>query len=171
MRRKITVVMFVLFALLTPFAAARASVEVGQSAPALTVTEVDGTTFDLAALKGKVIIVNFWASWCAPCQVELPELSAFYKYYHGQGVEMVALSVDRDRKRDDVKQVLKAFHLPGAMLTDAKTNGFDMPEGIPVTYIIDKNGVVQAQLTPDVKPVTEATLADAVKPLLAGKAQ
>ena len=58
---------------------ARAGPEIGKAAPALVVTALDGQTFDLAKLKGKVVLVNYWATWCAPCRKDLPKLDAFYR--------------------------------------------------------------------------------------------
>src|ERR1700685_110149 len=67
---------------------------VGQPAPALVVTQLDGRVFDLKSLRGRVVIVNFWATWCSPCRAEMPRLAAFYRRYHAQGVELLGLSVD-----------------------------------------------------------------------------
>ena len=81
-----------------------ASVTVGNAAPALVVPELDGQTFDLSALRGKVVIVNFWATWCPPCRKEMPALDAFYRRYHGNGLEMIGVSADRPHDRSDVIQ-------------------------------------------------------------------
>ena len=145
---------------------ARAEIELGKPAPALSVAEFDGTTFDTKALKGHVIVMNFWATWCGPCREEMPELSAFNHNYSGQGVSVIGLSVDTRHRKNEAIEVAKAFHIPAAMLDDTKTNGFDVPPYIPVTYIIDKKGVVVARLMPSEKPLTEENLAEIVRPLL-----
>lgn len=145
---------------------ALAETEVGQPAPALTATELGGGTFDLAALHGKVVIVNFWATWCAPCRQEMPALNAFYQQHHGQGLEMIGISADLPRERSDVVKVMKAFSYPAAMLADADVNGFGRPESIPVTYVVDANGVVRARFSPDETGVTEQQLDKTVLPLL-----
>ncbi|TLY80884.1 MAG: TlpA family protein disulfide reductase [Gammaproteobacteria bacterium] len=77
-----------------PLMAAGRAPEVGDPAPALLVPELDGHGFDLSALRGKVVIVNFWATWCAPCRAEMPVLDAFYRRYHAQGLELLGLSID-----------------------------------------------------------------------------
>jgi cytochrome c biogenesis protein CcmG, thiol:disulfide interchange protein DsbE len=80
---------------------------VGQSAQALIVTTLDGKTVDLASLRGKVVLVNYWATWCAPCREEMPTLSAFYRAYHERGLEMIGISVDqtaRSRARAQSEQ-------------------------------------------------------------------
>ncbi len=61
------------------------AVDVGQPAPALVAQELSGQTFDLAAQRGKVVVINFWATWCPPCRKEMPALDAFYRKYHSQG--------------------------------------------------------------------------------------
>jgi cytochrome c biogenesis protein CcmG/thiol:disulfide interchange protein DsbE len=140
--------------------------DLGQAAPALVVPQLDGQRFDLAALRGKVVIVNFWATWCPPCRREMPILDAFYRQYHAQGVEMLGVSVDRAHDRNDVRELMRSFSYPAAMLADATVNGFGTPTALPVTFLIDGNGVVRAKLTPDKTPVTEQSLADVVRPLL-----
>ncbi len=146
---------------------ARAATDVGQPAPALVVPELDGQAFDLSAMRGKVVIVNFWATWCPPCREEMPALDSFYRRYHGQGLEMIGLSSDRPHNRSDVTKVMQSFSYPAAMLDDAKVNEFGTSSVLPITVIVDRNGVVRAKLTPDQTPVTEKSLSDAVLPLLA----
>src|SRR6516165_12567678 len=94
--------------------AADAPVRIGERAPALIVPTLDARVFDLAALHGKVVIVNFWASWCAPCRAEMPRLDAFYRRHHAQGLELLGLSVDEPADRAAVAQIMKSFSYPGA---------------------------------------------------------
>jgi len=147
-------------------AGARAATAVGQPAPPLVVAEIDGQPFDLGALRGKVVVVNYWATWCPPCREEMPALDAFYRQYHARGVEMIGLSADRPRDRDAARKMMQSYGYPAAMMKDAKPNGFGAPESLPVTYVIDAEGVVRAKLEPDQTIVTEKSLADLVLPLL-----
>jgi cytochrome c biogenesis protein CcmG, thiol:disulfide interchange protein DsbE len=140
--------------------------DLNQPAPALVIEELNGNTFDLAAQHGKVTIVNFWATWCAPCRKEMPALDAFYRHYHPQGLEMIGLSADRPHDRSEVTRVMQSFSYPAAMLDDAKSNGFSDPSALPVTYVVDANGIVRAKFAPDEKPLTEESLGAAVLPLL-----
>jgi cytochrome c biogenesis protein CcmG, thiol:disulfide interchange protein DsbE len=148
---------------------AHAATDVGQPAPALVVTELDGQAFDLAALRGKVVIVSFWATWCPPCRAEMPVLDAFYRRYHSQGLEMIGLSADRPHDRSNLTKVMQSFGYPAAMLDDAKVNDFGTPSALPMTVVIDGHGIVRAELTPDQMAVTEKSLSAAVLPLLPQK--
>ncbi len=64
-------------------------------APALTVTIADGRDFDLDAMRGKVVLVTFWATWCGPCLEEMPALEKYYREHKARGFEVIALSVDK----------------------------------------------------------------------------
>jgi cytochrome c biogenesis protein CcmG, thiol:disulfide interchange protein DsbE len=146
--------------------AALAAGYVGEAAPSLVVPELSGQVFDLAAMHGRVVILNFWATWCAPCRQEMPALDAFYRRYHVRGVDLIGLSADRSRDQAEVPKVMQAFSYPAAILSDAKVNGFGTPAVLPATFVIDGNGVVRARFTPDGTPLTEKTLAAVVVPLL-----
>ena len=134
--------------------ASRADVSVGQPAPALTVAELDGTPFKLADHRGKVVIVNMWATWCGPCRLEMPALDTFYQQHKGHGIEMIGLSADRPADRKAVVKAMAAFSYPAAMLDDAHPNGFGSPAALPTTYVIGPDGIVRAQLKPSNIPIT-----------------
>lgn len=141
--------------------------QVGQRAPALKVRELGGKSFDLAALRGKVVIVNFWATWCSPCRAEMPVLNAFYERHHAQGVELLGLSIDDLDDQGTVRQVMRHFRYPVGLMKLAKENGFGAPMAVPITYIIDSKGVIRQRLLPGRTPITAQVLKQAVLPLLA----
>jgi len=146
-----------------------AGAEIGQPAPALVVQELNGQTFDLSAMRGKVVVINFWATWCQPCRQEMPALDAFYRQYHTQGVEIIGISADRPHERSNVNKVMQSFSYPAAMLDDVKDDDFGDPSSVPVTFIIDGTGVVRAKFTPDETLATQRSLSAAILPLLPGK--
>jgi thiol-disulfide isomerase/thioredoxin len=134
----------------------------------LVVQELDGQTFDLGAAHGRVVVVSFWATWCPPCRAEMPALNAVYRRYHAQGLDVIGLSADHAHDKRDVIKTMQSFSYPAAMLDDAARNGFGTPSSLPLTIVVDRNGIIRAELTPDKTPVTEKSLSDAIVPLLGG---
>ena len=141
----------------------RAAPAMDEAAPPLIATALDGQTFDLSRLRGKVVLVNFWATWCAPCRKEMPTLDAFYRRYRGQGFELIGISVDFPRDGAKMRKVAGTVAYPTAMASDVSVNGFGPPEGVPVTYVIDADGVVRDKFI----AVPNKLLHDVVIPLLA----
>jgi thiol-disulfide isomerase/thioredoxin len=161
--RVVTALAVAMFA--TAAARAAAPLRVGERAPALVVPRLDGPVFDLAAQRGKVVIVNFWATWCSPCRAEMPRLDAFYKRYHARGVVLLGVSVDDAGDGPAVAQIMKSFSYPAALAASAKVNDFGPPVAVPMTWIIDPAGIVRARLVAGTA-VTEQALEQAVLPLL-----
>jgi peroxiredoxin len=122
---------------------ARAAPEIGTTAPVLVITELDGNTFDLTKLRGKVVLVNYWATWCAPCRKEVPKLDAFYRQHHDQNLEMIGISIDRDRDLEKVRKVMAKLAYPVATLKGITVDGFGPPAGVPITWVIDSDGKVR----------------------------
>jgi cytochrome c biogenesis protein CcmG, thiol:disulfide interchange protein DsbE len=139
-----------------------AAPEIDKAAPPLVATELDGHTFDLAKLKGKVVLVSYWATWCAPCRKDMPKLDAFYRHYHQQNLEMIGISVDRERDLQKVRKIMVSLAYPVAVLKDVTVNGFGEPEGVPMTWIIDAEGNVRDRMI----DVRDELLNELVAPLL-----
>ncbi|HET7755693.1 MAG TPA: TlpA disulfide reductase family protein [Steroidobacteraceae bacterium] len=139
--------------------------DVGSPAPAFIVPELDGQLFDLSAERGKVVIVNFWASWCSPCRAEMPLLDSFYKRYRERGLVLLGVSVDDRHDSKEVRRIMQQFSYPAALASDARVDGFGPPLAVPMTWIVDASGVVRARLVSGTA-VSEATLAGQVLPLL-----
>jgi thiol-disulfide isomerase/thioredoxin len=139
---------------------------VGAPAPEVAVKALDGQSLDLARLKGKVVVVNVWATWCGPCRAEMPMLDAFYRAHQGQGLALIGLSADRSRDLGDVRRVMAAFSYPSGLLSQASPNGLGDQRILPVTYIVDRTGVVRNVFGANGVPLTEAALEAAVKALL-----
>ncbi|MEZ4388430.1 MAG: TlpA disulfide reductase family protein [Candidatus Krumholzibacteriia bacterium] len=118
---------------------------VGRTAPDFTLTAVGGQDVRLADLRGKAVIVDFWATWCPPCQALMPELQALYDQYDGR-LEIVAVSVDGDPAT--MVPPFAAAHGYTFTLT-ADPRGQDVArawggtQGIPCTYLVDPDGVVR----------------------------
>lgn len=169
MRQSFTARRATLFVLLALAAVAAGRAEappaVGGAAPPLVVPQLDGRLFDLAAQRGQVVIVNFWATWCSPCRAEMPRLDAFYRRYHARGLQLLGVSVDERSELGTVQSVMKSFAYPAALAADARRNGFGPPVAVPMTWIIDAHGTIRARLIAG-NAVTEQTLERSVLPLL-----
>lgn len=117
----------------------------GQCAPQVLLQSTDLRTFDLSKLKGKVVVVNFWATWCEPCIEELPSLEALYQKKM-PNVEFVSISIDEDQKSID-----RFFEKnPHIQVTFPILKDFDKKVAsqwktfkVPETFIVDKKGIVQ----------------------------
>jgi cytochrome c biogenesis protein CcmG, thiol:disulfide interchange protein DsbE len=147
---------------LTAPAAAGAALGNGEAAPALVLTGFDGNAFDLATLRGKVVLVNYWATWCAPCKKEMPVLNSFYRRYHEQGLEIIGISADRPQDFARMRRMSGTLAYPTATLDRISQDGFGPPTGFPLTYVIDREGIVRDKFI----DVREELLRDVVLPLL-----
>jgi cytochrome c biogenesis protein CcmG, thiol:disulfide interchange protein DsbE len=141
---------------------AQAAPSMNEAAPALVLTELGGETFDLSKLHGKVVLVNYWATWCAPCKKEMPILDSFYGRYHEQGLEMIGISADHPQDFAKMRKMSRALAYPTTTMDRISNNGFGSPEGFPLTYVIDRDGVVRDKFI----DVREQLLRDVVLPLL-----
>ena len=141
---------------------ARAAPEIGKAAPELVVTELDGQTFDLAKLRGKVVLVSYWATWCAPCRRDMPKLDGLYRHYHDQNLEMIGISIDRDSDLQKVRKVAPKLAYPVALLKGITNDGFGPPAGVPITWIVDSDGKVSDMMI----DVRDELLNSLVLPLL-----
>ncbi len=113
-----------------------------QPAPALTVTTLDGRHLSLASLRGKVVLLNFWATWCGPCRMEIPEFEQLQRRYAGK-IQIVGLSVD-ELPPSGVRAAAVKLHInyPVALAPEAVQTRFGPINTIPVTWVIDRAGNV-----------------------------
>jgi thiol-disulfide isomerase/thioredoxin len=118
--------------------------------PDIAFTGPDGKPMKLADLKGQVVVVNLWATWCAPCKEEMPSLAKLAKAYAGKGVTVLAISVDKDTEIPKAKEFLQE-HGNLAFYNDPEMRMVfglkPAAEGLPTTLIYDKVGKEQARLS------------------------
>ena len=115
----------------------------GERAPELGLQDLNGHPVTLASLRGKVVLVDFWATWCAPCRDELPHLEEFYKKYSDKGFVVVGVSVDRES--ENIGAFLHRMPLTFPIIHDS---GHEIvsryhPNLMPTSFIIDRAGVIR----------------------------
>jgi thiol-disulfide isomerase/thioredoxin len=151
---------------LLPHLAAVAGIDTGgHRAPRYDVTTLDGARLTSDALRGKVVLVNFWATWCAPCRAEMPLLERMYERHRAAGLVIVGLSVDRGSARS-VRAFLRdrGVTYPVAVVGPDADRAFGGVRGYPTSFLIDRAGVVRHQV---LGPLAPASLELAVRRLLA----
>ncbi len=109
-------------------------------APEFQLTDINGKPLSLAQYKGKVVLLDFWATWCAPCKVEIPHFIALQDKYGSQGLQIIGLSMD-----DDAKPVVKfaeqmKINYPIAVGDEKLASKYGGVLGLPIAFIIDKEG-------------------------------
>jgi len=141
-------------------------VETGKPAPAIEAKLLNGTRFNLAGESGKVIILNFWATWCAPCREEMPALETYYKTHKAEGVEVIAISMDTPEDIAQVKEVMRAYTFSAAMKDDTDVRGYGRIWRMPMTYVIDRKGILRRDGSEGEPKVDLSILENIVTPLL-----
>lgn len=140
---------------------------VGAMAPPITLTTLDGTKISLHDLRGKVVIVTFWATWCVPCREELPLLSRYAQDHAKDGLVVLAFSLDDVDQLDQVRQIAKSLSFPVGLLGDPHVPGYGRVWRLPVSFTIDRNGRLVDNGWNDKQPVwTTERLKQVVTPLL-----
>jgi thiol-disulfide isomerase/thioredoxin len=134
-------ILFLLSALALPSQAM--ALEIGRAAPSLSGLANDGHMLSLSQFKGRVVYVDFWASWCAPCRAAIPALETLYRRYGAQGLVVVGVNVDTERKSaqrmlDQLKPTFQIVFDPDGKWPEA----FGLRD-MPSSYLIDAKGVVR----------------------------
>lgn len=125
--------------------AAWAVPEVDQPAPALKGTYFSGRPFDLRAMRGKVVLVNFYSSYCKHCAYEIGNLETFYEKHRDQGFEVIVVGVDALEDRHRVERMVGLYGLQGVMADDLSESGFERRYPTPTAFVIDRAGVLRSK--------------------------
>jgi peroxiredoxin len=149
---------FILFASAVLIAMSCSAVDVGNKAPDFQLPQLEkDIKIDLAGLRGKIVLVDFWASWCGPCRESLPQYQKLYSSLARSDFEIVAVNLDEDL--NDARKFLAAHPVTYSVVRDAAG---DVPKafgvvGMPTSYLIDRNGIVRL-VNQGFKPEDIATL-------------
>ena len=139
-------------------------VEVGLPAPAYSTVSLAGDSVSLKGLRGKVVLLNVWATWCHPCRTEIPELQALHEMYRERGLELVGVSVDTDGTDDVIRKFMADFQMTFPVWRDPgeriSTKFFTV--GVPATFLIDKDGILRWRKTGPIAP-RDSTLSAAIE--------
>jgi peroxiredoxin len=123
----------------------RASLVIGNKFPEFSVTDINGKPLSTTAYKGKVVLVDFWATWCVPCVMSLPDVIQTYKTYHSKGFDVIGVSLDEDPQR--LKRFIRDREMEWPQFNDAKKWDGELVRNygvqqIPTTYLLDKEGKI-----------------------------
>jgi cytochrome c biogenesis protein CcmG, thiol:disulfide interchange protein DsbE len=142
----------------------------GAPAPALDGKLFDGSRFSLADHAGKVVVLNFWASWCAPCREEMPALDAYYRRHRGEGLEVIAISMDKPKDEAKAREIMRALSFPAAFGSEMNIKGYGRISLLPMTFVIDRLGVLRKDGRYGDPPLDTEILEATVTPLLRARA-
>jgi peroxiredoxin len=132
---------------LNEWAMNRISISPGSMAPDVTLPQQDGSPLSLSSLRGKLVLVDFWASWCGPCRKENPRVVALYNHYKDRGFDILGVSLDESK--DQWLDAVRKDGLPWHQVCDllgaqgAAAQAYDV-QAIPMTVLVDKNGKILA---------------------------
>lgn len=128
--------------LMLPGAANSAPLKVGEAPPNFSLKDLDGKTWTLAELKGKPVVVNFWATWCAPCKFEMPHFQSAYQKYKDQGLVILAVDIKTDNGEPAVRKFVQdlGISFPTPFDTTGDTEAAYRVKAYPTTYFVGRDG-------------------------------
>lgn len=146
----------------------RTAVEIGRPAPPYAAVSFSGDSVSLKSLRGKVVLLNIWATWCAPCKEEIPYLQRLHTEKAAQGLEVVGVSVDAEGEESKMSAFAQQFGMTYPLWhdPDQRVMSLFLAIGVPATYLIDREGVLVWRHLGVVRPTDErfqSALADALR--------
>lgn len=122
---------------------AHADLEVGETVPSLDIELIDGKVLSAGQTQGKVVVTLFWATWCPICMSELPEYQRLYDAYKSRGLEIIAVSLDRNSGEVVRHWRSSGYTFPAAMRSDDMRQGYGGIKGTPTLFLIDRKGALR----------------------------
>ena len=117
----------------------------GELAPAYAAATLDGDTVSLESLRGSVVLLNFWATWCAPCRFETPFLQSLAEEHEAAGLRVVGVSMDTGDASEIIREFMDEYGVTYSILVDPQMRGMDTYRvlGLPGTFLIDRDGTLR----------------------------
>lgn len=117
------------------------------SAPDFTLKTLNDHEINLSGLRGKVVLLDFWATWCAPCRESIPHLVDLYKKFHDQGFELIGMSMDKSGDVEIVRRFVQSMDIPYPIIItpDEVTKKYKVT-GLPTTVLIDRKGNIRDKM-------------------------
>jgi cytochrome c biogenesis protein CcmG/thiol:disulfide interchange protein DsbE len=115
--------------------------KVGEPAPAFSLTTYDKTKIKLADLQGKVVVINWWATWCGPCKAEMPMMSAFHRRHKDEGFQIFGLTTEDSVPPYMLKKLSEVLSYP--LVLRFSGNAYPIMNAVPTSYVIDRKGIVR----------------------------
>lgn len=134
----------IVLAALWPGSGAIAAPEIGAPAPALRGTLFSGEEFDLARMRGRLVLVNFFSSYCKHCAYEIGNVETFLEQNRDRGFVVIVVGVDRPEDRGRVERMVGLYNLKGIMVQDLAENGFGAGYRTPTAFIVDRKGILRS---------------------------
>jgi thiol-disulfide isomerase/thioredoxin len=159
------------FPLSSPTEAVWVPKEQRTAGPKLELSDIPGRKQQLGNLKGKVIVLNFWATWCVPCKTEMPEITHAYAHYHDRGVEFLGAAYEERSGRPKVQAFMKSYEMQFPVWLEASEGAmkaFGVGPGVPATIILDSQHRIAARIP---GPTDEAQLGQLIDRVLSEEAQ
>ena len=131
-----------------------AAVTVGAPVPSYRSVSLSGDSVSLTDQRGRVVLLNVWATWCHPCREEIPELRALHDRYQSRGLELIGVSVDAQGNEDGIRAFMKEFQMTYPIWhdPDERVSTQFLVVGVPATFLIDRTGILRWRKTGPIHP-------------------
>ena len=118
-----------------------APAKVGKPAPKFTISTFDKRKVTLDDLRGKVIVINYWATWCAPCKAEMPMMDAYRRKLGAAGLEIYAVTTEGSVPKSKLRELERVLSFP--LASSLRGGGYGVLDAVPTKYVIDRNGILR----------------------------